>query len=89
MNWKSLDLMHMRILSCTRNKQKMARKANHKKRFNERELVLLFNSKLNLFPIKLRSRWSGSFHVKKVMSSVLWKFGVTQVDYSLLGKGRG
>lgn len=89
MNWKSLDLMHTRILIVQGINKKMARKENHKKRFNEGELVLLFNSKLNLFPRKLRSRWSGSFHVKKVMSLVLWKFGVTQVDYSLLGKGRG
>jgi hypothetical protein len=29
--------------------------------FREGELVLLFNSRLKLFPGKLRSRWSGRF----------------------------
>ncbi|XP_015577837.1 uncharacterized protein LOC107261644 [Ricinus communis] len=37
-----------------------------KKEFHEGELVLLFNSRLKLFPRKLRSRWSGPFKVMKV-----------------------
>jgi len=32
-----------------------------KKRFEESDMVLLFNSKPKLFPDKLRSRWSGPF----------------------------
>ena len=32
----------------------------------ERNLVLLFNSRLRLFPGKLKSRWSGPFQVKQV-----------------------
>ena len=34
--------------------------------FKEGDLVLLFNSRLRLFPGKLKSRWSGPFIVKKV-----------------------
>ena len=32
-----------------------------RKEFNEGDIVLLFNSRLKLFPGKLRSRWSGPF----------------------------
>jgi hypothetical protein len=34
--------------------------------FKEGSLVLLFNSRLRLFPGKLKSRWSGPFTVEKV-----------------------
>ncbi|XP_050233256.1 uncharacterized protein LOC126681750 [Mercurialis annua] len=37
-----------------------------KKEFHERDYVLLFNSRLRLFPGKLKSRWSGQFKVIKV-----------------------
>jgi hypothetical protein len=37
-----------------------------RREFKEGELVLLFNSRLRLFPGKLRSRWSGPFKVRKV-----------------------
>ena len=37
-----------------------------KKDFYEGELVFLYNSRLKLFPNKLRSRWSGPFQVVKV-----------------------
>ena len=37
-----------------------------KKKFDESELVLLFNSRLKLFSEKLKSRWSGPFKVVKV-----------------------
>jgi len=30
-------------------------------------MVLLFNSRLKLFPKKLRSRWSGPFQVAKIL----------------------
>ena len=40
-----------------------------KKRFEEGDIVLLFNSKLRLFPRKLRSRCSGPFQVAKVQPS--------------------
>ena len=38
----------------------------HPKQFKEGDLVLLYNSKLRLFPGKLKSRWSGLFAVKQV-----------------------
>ena len=37
-----------------------------KKKFQEGELVLLYNSRLRLFPGKLKSRWLGPFTVIKV-----------------------
>ena len=37
-----------------------------KKDFKIGDLVLLFNSRMKLFPGKLRSRWSGPFQVRKV-----------------------
>ncbi|XP_019090108.1 PREDICTED: uncharacterized protein LOC104738230 [Camelina sativa] len=43
--------------------------------FAANDLVLLFNSKLKIFPGKLRSRWSGPFRIKEVMPNgavVLW-----------------
>ena len=39
-----------------------------KKEIHEGELVLLFNSRLKLFPEKLKSCWSGLFKVVKVYS---------------------
>lgn len=36
--------------------------------FKEGDLVLLFYSRLKLFPIKLWSRWSGPFVMKNVIS---------------------
>jgi len=38
----------------------------NKRDFRDSDLVLLFNSRLKLFPRKLRSRWSGPFKVLKV-----------------------
>lgn len=35
-------------------------------KFKLRELVLLFNSRLKLFPGKLRSKWPGPFKIKEV-----------------------
>jgi len=40
-----------------------------KKRFEESDRVLLFNSRLRLFPGKPRSRWSGPFQATKVQLS--------------------
>jgi hypothetical protein len=41
-------------------------KCIQKKDLQEGQLVLLFNSRLKLFPRKLRSRWSGPFEIQKV-----------------------
>ncbi|KAK4721275.1 hypothetical protein R3W88_011508 [Solanum pinnatisectum] len=40
-----------------------------KKSFTPGDLVLLFNSRLRLFPGKLRSKWSGPFKVTQVFQS--------------------
>ncbi|XP_070003287.1 uncharacterized protein [Nicotiana sylvestris] len=37
--------------------------------FNPEDMVLLYNSRLRLFPGKLKSRWSGQFRVIEVLSS--------------------
>ena len=37
-----------------------------KREFQEGDLVLLYNSRLRLFPEKLKSKWSGPFQVKQV-----------------------
>ena len=37
-----------------------------KKEFHEGEFILLYNSRLKLFPSKLKSRWSSPFKVVKV-----------------------
>ena len=39
-----------------------------RKTFNEGDRVLLFNSRLRLFPGKLKSRWSGPYTVTKIYS---------------------
>ncbi|GAU40559.1 hypothetical protein TSUD_367620 [Trifolium subterraneum] len=41
-------------------------KALKPKEFRPRQQVLLFNSRLKLFPGKLRSRWSGPFVIKEI-----------------------
>jgi len=38
-----------------------------KRRFEEGDIVLLFNSRLKLFLEKLRSRWLGPFQVAKIL----------------------
>jgi len=40
-----------------------------RKEFNVGDIVLLFNSRLKLFPGKLKSRWSGPFEITKVLKS--------------------
>lgn len=40
-----------------------------RRRFNKGDLVLLFNSRLRLFPRKLCSRWSGPFEAAKVFQN--------------------
>ena len=58
----------MRMLICTRKTN-----AWHDKKIQKRELipgekVLMFNSRLKLFPGKLKSRWFGPFKLIKVYS---------------------
>ncbi|XP_070017053.1 uncharacterized protein [Nicotiana sylvestris] len=37
--------------------------------FNPGDMVLLYNSRLRLFPVKLKSRWSGPFRMVEVFPS--------------------
>ena len=40
-----------------------------RREFNQGDIVLLFNSRLKLFPGKLKSRWSGPFQIREVFPS--------------------
>ena len=51
-----------------------------KRNFKSSDLVLLFNSRLRLFPGKLRSRWSGPFQVRKV-----YPFGAIEIFSEKIG----
>ena len=48
----------------------------HPKHFKEGDFVLLFNSRLKLFPGKLKSRWLGPFKVRKV-----FPYGVVEIEH--------
>ena len=39
-----------------------------KKEFQLGQMVLLFNSRLKLFPGKLKSRWTGPYRINKILS---------------------
>ena len=63
------EIRHLAYESCKIYKEKT--KAYHDKciiarHFEPNGKVLLFNSRLRLFPGKLKSRWSGHFTVKEV-----------------------
>jgi len=59
-------MMHMKIHKA--RIKKFHDKKILRKTFNGGQKVLLYNSRLHLFPGKLRSRWSGPFIVKHVYS---------------------
>jgi len=46
-----------------------------KRNFEPGQLVLLFNSRLKLFPRKIKSKWSGPFQVKQVKP-----YGVVELE---------
>lgn len=54
-----------------------------RKEFNVGDHVLLFNSRLRLFPGKLHSRWTGPYKVTKVMNSGVVKIQNHRVVPSL------
>ncbi|XP_013615632.1 PREDICTED: uncharacterized protein LOC106321969, partial [Brassica oleracea var. oleracea] len=63
------EIRHLAYESSKTYKEKT--KADHDKRiiarrFEPNDKVLLFNSRLRLFPGKLKSRWSGPFTIKEV-----------------------
>ncbi|XP_006593098.1 uncharacterized protein LOC114378759 [Glycine soja] len=67
-----LELEEMRLIAYESSKlyKERAKKYHDKKLlkkdFHPRQQVLLFNSRLKLFPGKLKSKWSGPFTIKKV-----------------------
>src|ERR1044072_5047656 len=67
MSLMSLDFKHMRMLASTKKKPRdgMTRRFLPGN-FTQGQLVLLYNSRLRLFPGKLKSRWYGPFVVKRV-----------------------
>lgn len=67
-------------------------KRQHDKRIKGKNLisgmkVLLFNSRLKLFPGKLRSRWNGSYEIVKVFphGAVEIKHPLTQQQFKVNG----
>ncbi|XP_023640334.1 uncharacterized protein LOC111831055 [Capsella rubella] len=68
MNLRKSDLMPLKVPKSTRRQTK----AFHNKKIVVKELkagdqVLMFNSRLRLFPGKLNSKWSGPFEIKDVL----------------------
>jgi len=62
-----LNAYHSSRLYKERTKKHHDKKLLHRT-FLEGQAVLLFNSRLRLFPGKLKSKWSGQFTVKQVQS---------------------
>ncbi|XP_010451852.2 PREDICTED: uncharacterized protein K02A2.6-like [Camelina sativa] len=74
-----LDEIRMNAYESTKIYKERTKEMHDKKivpkNFAAYDLVLLFNSRLKIFPGKLRSRWSGPFRIKEVMpygAIVLW-----------------
>ena len=63
--WRAMAYDNMRVYK-EKVKRYHDKQIHHPKQFREGDHVLLFNSRLRLFPGKLRSRWSGPFKVHKV-----------------------
>ena len=51
-----------------------------RKQFEVGDLVLLYNSRLKLFPTKLKSRWSGPFIVQ-----IVFPYGTVEVSHPSQG----
>ena len=52
-----------------------------RKTFEPHQKVLLYSSRLHIFPGKLRSRWTGPFIVK-----VVYPYGAVEIENSVNGK---
>ncbi|XP_010445907.1 PREDICTED: uncharacterized protein LOC104728652 [Camelina sativa] len=67
-------------------------KAFHDKKIRHKDLkagdkVLLFNSKLRLFPRKLKSRWSGPFEIKEVLPyGAVTLLGKDETEFTVNGQ---
>ena len=65
-----LEELHLQVYENARIYKEWTKKWHDRKiapkEFKEGDQVLLYNSRLRLFPGKLKSRWSGPYMVKKV-----------------------
>ena len=77
--WRMMAYENLRIYK-ERTKWYHDRKIKHQREFREGDQYLLFNSRLKLFPRKLKSRWSGPFVVKKV-----FPYGTVEIEHSESG----
>ena len=69
-------MMHMKIQELLRQKQKKFHdKRIFRKSFEIGQKILLYNSRLYLFPGKLKSKWSDPFIVKNV-----YPHGVVEIE---------
>ncbi|XP_021775576.1 uncharacterized protein LOC110739424 [Chenopodium quinoa] len=66
MSLKREDWRPIIVLATTRITPRIATTAILKKAFLKGDKVLLYNSRIKLFPMNLLSRWSGPFVVKEV-----------------------
>ena len=66
-SWKRFEMMLMRMQGFTKEKTKSLHdRMITRKEFNVGDKVLLYHSRLKLFPRKLRSRWIGPFVISNV-----------------------
>src|ERR1044072_3812343 len=69
MSLMSFDFKLMKMLASIKRRQKNGMiKILLREELFSGQLVLLYKSRLRLFPGKLKSRWSGPFKVKRVFS---------------------
>ena len=73
--WRLMAYENARIYK-ERSKLYHDRRIKQGKEFSEGDQVLLYNSRLKLFPGKLKSRWSGPFTVKQV-----FPYGTVEVTH--------
>ena len=73
--WRQIAYENNRLYK-ERAKRLHYSKIEHPKHFKEGNLVFLYNSRLRLFPEKLKSKRSGPFFVKKV-----FPYGVVEVEH--------
>jgi hypothetical protein len=59
-----------------------------RKNFYPKQEVLLYNSKLHLFPGKLKSRWEGPFLVKHVFNHGVVKIRSPESENSFIVNGQ-
>ncbi|XP_070009874.1 uncharacterized protein [Nicotiana sylvestris] len=56
--------------------------------FSPEDMVLLYNSRLRLFPGKLKSRWSGPFRVAEVLPSGALEIALEKDSHTFIVNGQ-